>query len=177
MACLLTTGRSEACKDITAGIEFAYAIDWAEDAFTVSAANEATAIDAAVTVAYQYDLNSDNNNLVENMTSSRENGTRANNQTLTLSLKKQTSASAAELNTLVAARPIWVVKLNTGEYKVVGLRFGTTTTVNAESGGAIDSFNGYNLTITGKELQLAPTLDSATETAFLALVSGTQIDP
>ena len=67
MACTLTKGRVEPCRDAIGGIKAVYLIDYQEDAFTISA-GEITAIDAGVTDAYKYELMSDNNTLVETFT-------------------------------------------------------------------------------------------------------------
>lgn len=176
MACLLTTGRSEPCRDAVGGLKAAYFIDYQADAFTITA-GEATAIDVGVTVAYQWDLLADGNTLEEAFTSDQNNGTSIYEQTLTLALKKQDTASANELALLVKARPIIVVQDRMDNYRIVGLTDGTVTTGSIVSGGAKGDFNGYNLTFTATEVLPAPTLDSATTTAFLALVSATQIDP
>lgn len=176
MACTLTSGRTNPCKDAIGGMKAAYLIDYQEDAFTVSGGT-ATAIDAGVTVCYKYELLADGNTLVETIASDENTGTSTYTQALTMALKKQTKESAAELKLMVAARPIVVVQLRSGEYKIVGLEDGCTTTGTIESGGAKGEFNGYNITMTAIETQPAPTLDSATVTALLALVSGTNVTP
>ena len=60
MACAITTGRNEPCKDAVGGLKAFYTIEWQEDSFTVSG-GEATAMDAGVTAAFAWDLVSDNN--------------------------------------------------------------------------------------------------------------------
>ena len=62
-----------------------------------------------------------------------------------------------------------------GNYKIVGLIDGVVVSGTGLSGGAKGEFNGYNLTGIGEETSFAPTLDGATVTAFLAIVSATQI--
>lgn len=176
MACLLTTGRSEPCSDAVGGLKTIYFVDFVEDAFTITA-GEATAKSASVTVAYQYDLLNDNNSFVQTFTEDRNNGTSVYEQVLTVSLKKQTTATANELALIVKARPVVVVKDRMDNYFVMGLSDGTVATGDIQSGAAKGDFNGYSLTLTATETAPAPTLDSATETAFLAIVSGTQIDP
>ena len=49
--------------------------------------------------------------------------------------------------------------------------FNVTRTVEAVSGGARADFNGYNVTLVAENKALAPTLDAATVTAFLAIVT------
>ena len=176
MACVLTSGRTNPCKDAVGGIKNVYLLDFVEDSFTV-VGGEATAINGSVTAVYKYECTADGNTFTETFTADRNNGTSVWEQSLAMVLKKQTKESAAELALIVRARPVAVAELRTGEYKVVGLEDGTTANGTIESGGAKADFNGYNLTLTSTETQPAPTLDSATVTAFLLLVSATNVTP
>ncbi len=176
MACVFTSGRTEPCKDSIGGLKAAYSIDFVEDSFTVLA-GEATAIDAGVTVTYKYVLNSDANTFNEPSTGDRESGTTTYAQELKLHLKKQTKASANELHLLLKARPVWVILDRNSNYRVVGLSDGCAGTMETLSGGAKEEFNGYDLTFTAMETEPSPYLDSSTVTAFLALVSGTNVTP
>ena len=170
MACTLTKGRVEPCRDAIGGIKAVYLIDYQEDAFTISA-GEITAIDAGVTDAYKYELMSDNNTLVETFTADANNGTSIYEQVLTMALKKQDKATATELAIIVKARPIAIVQFRDGNYRAVGVSDGTIATGDIQSGGAKADFNGYNLTLTATEVEPAPYLDESTITALLALVA------
>lgn len=176
MACVLTSGRTEPCRDAIGGLKAVYLLDYLEDAFTV-AAGEATAIDAAVTDVYKYELLADGNTYVETVTADQNNGTTVYEQVLTVALKKQTKESANELDIVSKARPIVVVQFRDGTYKIQGLSDGTVVTGDNQSGGAKADFNGYNRTFTSTETNPSPTLDSATVTALLALVSSTNVTP
>ena len=176
MACNLTSGRTEPCRDAIGGLKAIYILDYVEDSFTV-AAGEATAIDAAVTEVFKYELLADGNTFVETFTADQNNGTSVYEQVLTVALKKQTKESANELSIVVKSRPVVVILFRDGTYKVQGISDGTVATGDIQSGGAKADFNGYNLTLTSTEVLPAPTLDSATETAFLALVSSNNVAP
>lgn len=176
MACTLTSGRTEPCRDAIGGLKAAYFIDFVEDSFTI-AAGEATAIDAAVTEVFKYELLADGNTMVETFTADANNGTSIYEQVLTLALKKQDADTANELALIVKSRPIVVVQHRDGSYKIVGISDGTVATGDIQSGGAKADFNGYNLTLTATEVLPAPSLDSSTITALLALVSATNINP
>lgn len=176
MACALTSGRTEPCRDAIGGLKAIYLFDFEEGSFTVTA-GEATAIDAAVTEVFKYELLADGNTLVESFTADANNGTSVYEQVLTVALKKQDKATASEVATIVKARPIAVVQSRDGNYKVVGISDGTVATGDIQSGGAKADFNGYNLTLTATEVLPAPTLDSSTVTALIALVSATNINP
>ena len=174
MACVLTTGRAEPCLDAVGGLKTIYFFDNLADSFTITA-GEATAMNVGLTAAYKYDLRSDNNNLEEVGTASKNDGTYVVAQTATFSLKKQDKDTANEINLLAKAQPGCVVLDRMGNYKVVGLVDGVLVSGTGVSGGAKTEFNGYNLTAVGEEIAFAPALDSATVTAFLAVVSATQI--
>jgi hypothetical protein len=176
MACVLTSGRTEPCLDAVAGLKAAWFIDWVEDAFTI-ASSEASAINAAVTAAYKYELRANGNTYNETSTADAETGTTTYEQSLSLSLKKQGLASAKEIFLLHKSRPIVVVQFRNGDYRIMGHTDGVIATGDIQSGGSKTEFNGYNLTFTSVESQPAPYLDSATKTAFIALLSATNIDP
>ena len=174
MACVLTTGRAEPCLDAIGGLKEIFFFDRIEDPFTI-VAGEATAMNVALTTAFEYDLKSDNNNFEETGTADKNTGTYTVEQTVTFSLKKQDKDTANEINLLSKAQPGCVVKTRDGSYKVIGLSDGVVISGTGVSGGAKGEFNGYNLTATATEVALAPTLDSATVTAFEAVVSATKI--
>jgi len=176
MACVLTSGRTEPCRDAIGGLKAAYFLDYVDDAFTI-VAGEATAIDVGVTEVFKYELLADGNTLVETFTADKNNGTSIYEQVLTLALKKQDKETANELALIVKARPIAVVQFRDGTYKIVGIDDGTVATGDIQSGGAKADFNGYNLTLTATEVLPAPTLDATTVTALQALVSATNINP
>ena len=176
MACVLTTGRTEPCRDAVGGLKAVRFIDFQEDAFTISA-GEATAIDVGVTACYKYELLDNGNTFNESGGAPDDStGTSVINQTGTIRLKKQGTATANEINLLKKARPIAVYEYRDGSHRIQGISDGTVISLETESGGAKGDFNGYTLTLTSTEVDLAPTLDSATVTALIAL-EGAQINP
>ena len=104
MACDITQGRLRACKDGLGGQSTLYLFNQLEDAFTVIN-GEATAMNAALTAAYKFELEGDGNTLEESMVGDRNTGTRVNTQTLTIVLKNMDAATSAEFNLLVAGYP------------------------------------------------------------------------
>ena len=173
MACNITRGRLEPCKNNVGGLKMAYAINYVPDAFTVTN-GVASAISVAVDAVYPFELRSDSNTLVESLVADRNNGTKVNTQTLTIALKKQDSETALQVDLMAEGRPIFIVRDNNNRYRIVGLSDGMDLSgSDITSGGARGDFNGYNLTFTATEGELAPYLDEATVTALLALV----VDP
>tara|TARA_B110000908_G_scaffold69530_1_gene83866 strand:- start:669 stop:1181 length:513 start_codon:yes stop_codon:yes gene_type:complete len=170
MACDVTQGRTKVCKDGLGGQTALYLYNSIEDAFTV-VAGEATAVNAGLTAVFKYELEGDGNTLEQSMEGSRLTGSRVNTQTLTTLLKKIDAATNAELNLLVAGYPQAVVEDRNGKLHALALDDGMDFTAVSSSGGAKADMNGYTLTGVATTATLAPILDSATATAFKALVA------
>jgi hypothetical protein len=176
MACALTSGRTEPCKNGVGGLKKAYFMDYVENAFTVTN-GEATAINVAITEVFDYVLRATNNTLTEALVSAKDTGTTVNTQTLEVRLKKQDAATSNQIKLMAHGRPIIVVVGNDNSHKVMGISEGCDLTgSNIQSGQGRADFNGYDLTFTAEEVELAPTLNSATVTALEALISDTNID-
>ena len=170
MACLLTSGRAKVCKDGLGGQSTLYLFDSLPDAFTVSN-GEATAMNASLTAAFAYPLEGDGNTLEQSMVGDRNTSSRVNTQTLTITLKSMDAATNAEFNLVAAGYPSAVVVDRNGNYIALGLDDGIDFTIVSQTGGAKTDMNGYVLTGVSTCKDLAPFLDSATQTAFLAVVS------
>jgi len=168
--CDITAGRKKQCKGNIAGVNRVYFFNDIENPFTV-VNGVATGMNVLLVDIYQYDLTGNGNILAESMVGDRNTGTRLNTQTLTLLLNKLTKEDNLQLNALAAGYPKAVVRARSGSYHIVGLTEGIDFTVAPTTGGAQGDFNGYTLTGTALESELAPILDSATTTAFLAAVN------
>ena len=169
MACDLTSGRIKGCKDSIGGTSTLYLFDYLGDSFTILN-GEATAMNVALTVAYAYELVGDGSSFSENPVSDRQTGTVTNTQTITAVLQKIDAATAAELNIVAKAYPIAVIKDRNGIYHLVGQTDGIDFSIESTTGGAKSDLNGFTLTGVSVEQNLSPKLDSATATAFLAIV-------
>lgn len=177
MACALTTGRNEPCKDTSGGVKKVIFMDYAATNFTVSG-GQATAIDAGITEVFEYYTRADQTEFTEAPVGSRNNGTFISTQTLNMRLLKRDYQTAAEITLLGKSRPIIVVVMEAGQYLLMGRRDGADLTGGtATTGQALEDFSGYDLTFEAKELTLAPQLDSSTVTALEALVSATMLTP
>lgn len=169
MACDITVGRARVCKDGLGGNGKLYLYNEQEDPFTVSA-GQCTAINAAITVVFEFDLEGDGNTLVQSLVPDRNTGTTVNTQTLTLVLKKIDAATSVNLNLLAYGFPGAVVKDRNGNYHAIGIDDGIDFTIESATGGAKTDLNGYTLTGVSTTGSLAPLLDSSTISALLALV-------
>ena len=170
MSCDITSGRARQCKKFLGGQSSLYLFNFVDDPFTI-VAGEATAISPSLTTVYEYVLEGDGNTLVENMVPDRNTGTRVNTQTLTIVLKGISAADSNQFNLLSSGFPQAVVKDRNGVYHAVGLDDGIDFSVGSQTGGAKTDLYGFTLTGVSTTKDLSPKLDSATVTAFLALVS------
>ena len=167
MACLITAGRSEPCKDSLAGLTNVYFINEQLDASYIYKLNDgggatyildddfSQSIDYVEGVAnmYKYELKSNENVYDQEIVSSRENGTTFFRQTLTIKLKKQDIATHNAVKTLAYAKPRILVENNEGQFFLVGLLRGCDLTAGSiNNGGALSEFSGYSLTFQAEEL-------------------------
>lgn len=170
--CDITNGRKKPCKNSIAGVKKVYFFNEIENPFTV-VNNVATAINPLLQDVYEYDLTGAGNMLVQSYASNREAGTAVNTITLTLVLNKLTKEDGLQLGNLAKSYPKAVVRDRNGIFHVVGIIEGVDFTIAATTGGAQADANGYTLTGLATESELCPILDTATATAFLAVVNPT----
>jgi hypothetical protein len=169
MACNLLTGRAKACKEFQGGVQSLFLFNFVENAFTVTD-GEATAINPLLTEVFEFKVEGDGQTLTENMPSDRNTGTSVNTQTIVATLKGIDADTSANLNLLVKGWISAVVKDRNGVYHAVGLDDAIDFTVDQVTGGAKTDMNGYTITGVSTTKSLSPKLDSATITAFLALI-------
>jgi len=169
MACDLTAGRLRACKQNIGGLGKLYLFNFLGNPFTV-VAGVATAINPLLTEAFEFEIEGDGNNVSESFVSDRNTGTSLNTQTMTIMLKKIDATTSAQLNLLTYGFPMAVVKDRNGIFHAIGIDDGIDFTVVQATGGAKGEMNGYTLTGVSTTGALSPKLDSATATAFEALV-------
>lgn len=167
MACALTKGRQEPCKDSVGGIKAVYFVNFGVQPTFDAGTEEVTDLQAdslgtAIT-AYKYDIKAAGNTFEEAVQSNRDNGTTFWQQTLNLVLKKMTAADRKELKLLAYGRPHVVIHTNMGDALILGLYNGMEVTGGtAVTGGAMGDMYGYTLALTGMEKLPAHFLGSAT---------------
>lgn len=169
--CDIAAGRLKTCDNLQGGLEELYFFNNIVAPFTV-AANVCTAMNAALTAAYKYVIQGDGNTLTESNVADKKVGTKVNTQTLVAQLKQVNSATNVELDKLLAGDISAVYKDRNGQYRWIADKgFNVTSTAELVTGAARTDFNGYNVTLVSETLDLAPSLDAATVTAFLAKVA------
>lgn len=167
MACLITAGRSEPCKDSLAGLKNVYFINEDINATNLIYYNPVLSppyVDTEdiyyvqnIASLYKFELKSNENVYDQEIVTSRENGTTFFRQTLTIKLKKQDIATHNAVKTLAYAKPRILVENNEGQFFLVGLLRGCDVTAGSiNNGGALGDFSGYSMTFQAEELEPSP---------------------
>ena len=169
MACTLTLGRKEPCKDVVGGLKNVYFVDYGGLGTVTLTDDEITNLtgttiggSANSLTAYKYELKG-NSSFEQAITSSRENGTTFFDQTLTLTLKKLSKESNKELKLLAYGRPHVAVEDYNGNVFMMGLVHGAEVNGGTIStGAAMADLSGYTLTLNAQETLPANFMDSDT---------------
>jgi hypothetical protein len=166
MACNLTAGRNEVCKESIGGIQGVYFVNYTTGSFTKDGNGLVTAVPSG-SVLYYYQLKG-NSNYTETVNSSRDNGTTFFSQQLVLNLKKLTNEMTTQLKLMSYGRPQILVWTNNGDTLLVGEHLGADVTAGTiQTGGALGDLYGYSITFTGMEQLPAAFVSGSTTTNAL----------
>ena len=167
MACNLSAGRNEVCKESIGGIQGVYFVNYTTGSFTKNGSGEVTAVPSG-SVLYYYQLKG-TSAYTETVTTSRETGTTFFSQELILNLKKLTNEMTTQLKLMAYGRPQIIVWTNQGDALLVGQHLGADLTAGTIStGGALGDLYGYSATFTGTEQFPAAFLSGSTTTSPFA---------
>ena len=164
MACDLTLGRKEHCKDVVGGIKNIYFVDFGDIGTVTLTDDEITNLtgDSGALTCFKYEVKG-NSSLEQTVNASRENGTVFYEQTLNLTLKKLSKEDNKELKLLAYGRPHVAVEDYNGNVMVVGLEHGADVSGGTiVTGAAMGDLSGYTLTLTGMETKPANFVASPT---------------
>ena len=184
MACLLTHGREEVCKEFVGGIKAVYFIPYgvlgAITYGTTDASDKISTIAGTLSL-YKYELKGANS-FEQTITSSRENGTTFAEQTLTFTIKGLDATTTKQMKLLAWGRPHVVIKTNANNFFIAGLNHGMDVTTGLiSSGTAMGDLNGYTMTLVGQESIPANHLSVTAPYTDALLVSscftGATVDP
>lgn len=153
MACDISLGRIEPCKDSVGGLKAVYFVNYGDaTGYTYNGTNTDVIDDVAgAPTAYKYDLKGAST-FTQNVNSSRENGTTFFEQVLELTFKKLSIVDNKQLKLMAYGRPQVVVEDNNGNFFYAGLKHGMDVTGGTiVTGGAMGDLSGYTLTLTGME--------------------------
>ena len=176
MACEISHGRVEECKDSVSGLKAIYIINYDDlnedsavfDTGTTDEEDELvswTPVDTATALnIYKYELKSTANALNTTINASRDNGTTFFSQELVVNLKRQDVVTHKQVKLLAYGRPRIIARSMTDQFFMLGFAQGCDVSAGTiGSGAALGDFNGYQLTFTAEE-ELPPLfIDAATE--------------
>jgi len=162
MACTLTKGRIEPCKDVVGGIKNVYFTDFGTFGTVSQDADDQITDMTGTFTAYKYELKG-NSSFEQTVTSSRENGTTFFEQTLNLTLHKLSKEDNKEIKLLAYGRPHIAVEDYNGNVFVMGLEHGSEVTGGTiVTGAAMGDLSGYTLSFSAQEVKPANFVDSPT---------------
>ena len=156
MACDLSKGFLEACKDKVGGINNIYLINY-DDLVIGDVTYDVTDTDVITELgtdvpAFKYELKAATNTFEQTVNSSRDNGTTFFEQTLNIVLKGMSKEKNKELKLLAYGRPVVLIEDNNGNLLLAGLEHGMDVSGGTfATGGAMGDLNGYSLTLSGME--------------------------
>ena len=168
----LSAGIGKVCNNSQGGMSVFYPFNGLDSAFTVIS-GVATAMNASLTEAFKYVISGDNNTYTDEEISDKKTGNTVVNQTIAFELKQIDAVKGAQLTSLIQCDAQGVYKSKAGKYFWIGHENGINVTAKATalSGGGANDFNGYQVELVSENRTKAPELDSATVTAFLAIVA------
>ena len=182
MACDISNGRIEQCKDSVSGLKAIYIINYdklnSDSVVYSTGTGEEDEIDTWVPIdtatamnLYKFELKSTQNSFTTAINSSRDNGTTFFTQTLVAALKRQDVVTTKNVKLLAYGRPRIVVRTMTDQFFLMGLDQGADMNAGTiASGSSLDSFNGYeNLTFVAQEELPANFIDCTTEAQLAAV--------
>jgi len=172
MACDITKGRGLSCKDAVGGLKNVYFVNYGDLTITYDSDGETiTTLGDGSNSAFKYELHL-GNDLTQNINSSAENGTLYFEQVLSLTLKKLSKEDNVEVRLLAAGHPHIIVEDQMGNFMVVGTLNGADVTGGtAVTGNAMGDLNGYTLTFTGMEKNLANFYTGDIDTDFTVVAA------
>ncbi len=149
MACDLSKGRKELCKDAIGGIKAIFFMN-AGDATIVESAEDIIT-DLGVASVYKYETK-DTSNFEETINSSRETGTTFWEQVINLTVKKLDAVTRKELKIMAYGSPYVFVQDNNNNVLMFGKDRGMDVTGGTVvSGTALGDLSGYTMVLTGRE--------------------------
>jgi hypothetical protein len=161
--CALTSDYTFGCGQGAGGVK----TFWIIEADNVSGVTESSGNLTAITkvsgkVFRRYQLVLETSHTEETITGNRQNGTLFFAQSVAMIINKQQLAVRNELLLMSRRQVMIVAEDNNGTYRLYGRYNGLTPTGgNVTSGTAWGDRNGYEITFTGNEEELAPFVDTS----------------
>lgn len=169
MACNLTLGRKEPCKDVVGGIKNIYIVNYGGIVPVYDGTDTDVIQSVGSSVAnLNYEIKG-NSSFEQTVNASRENGTVFYEQTLNLTLHKLTKEDNKELKLMAYGRPHIVVEDYNKNLFIMGLENGADVSGGTVvTGGAMGDLSGYTLVLTAQELAPANFIEKTAATESVA---------
>lgn len=163
MSCALTQDYNFGCDVGTGGAKECYIIELENiQSLTESSGTVTTIAKAPGKIFRKYQLVLETASFEETMSANRQNGTVFYEQKGTIVMNRQQVAVRNEILLLAKNNLAIVVKDNNDTYRLFGKVHGLRLeTGSASTGTAWGDRNGYSLTFSGKESELAPFVDAS----------------
>jgi hypothetical protein len=160
MSCDLTIGRYDGdCLDSVGGIKQIYIINYTYNLKTLATITDETITAVSSQLdAFMFELRGANN-IDESNTKDINAGTSIFEASGTITLKKQDNFTQGQMMLLSKGRPQVIVEGYDGSLRLFGIENGVDIAVNTASGADLNEFNGYTLTLTSKEINMAYFVD------------------
>ena len=169
MACNITAGRLEGCKDSVGGLNAIYFVNFGAMGALSVTDETITGVGESSPSAFKYDLRG-TSTFEQSLTSSRENGSTFAEQTLTVSLKKQDATTHKEVKLLAYGRPHILIEDNNGTVWMMAEEFGAEMNATTSTGASLGDKSGYELTFAAMEKGLAKEYTGVIATDFSVTV-------
>lgn len=174
MPCNISKGLQLQCKDSVAGIQAVYFINYQNLAVTASADDVVTGLGSVT--AYKYEVKGANNNLQDNINSSRDNGTTFFEQVVNVQFQKLSASTSKELKLMAYGRPQIVVHTYSGDAFLCGKNNGMELTAGSiQTGTALGDLYGYTATFTGNEQLYSQFITGSTVSNPFAGIAGVTV--
>jgi hypothetical protein len=174
MPCNISKGLQLQCKDSVAGIQAVYFINYQNLAVTASADDVVTGLGSVT--AYKYEVKGANNNLQDNINSSRDNGTTFFEQVVNVQFQKLSASTSKELKLMAYGRPQMIVHTYAGDAFLCGKNNGMELTAGSiQTGTALGDLYGYTATFTGQEQLYSQFITGSTVSNPFAGISGVTV--
>ena len=174
MACDISRGRLEECKDSVGGISAVYFVNKGDLGAITYDATDTDVIDAVAGTpsAYKFDVRG-TSSFTETPTVSRDNGTAFFEQALELVLPKLTKKDHNTVKLLAYGSPHVIIEDNNGNFFLAGLEYGMDISGGSiATGAAMGDMSGYTLSFTGMEKVPANFLGDSLSAVGFTVVPG-----
>jgi len=178
MACDISKGRAEVCKDSIGGLRNIYFVNFDPTiTYTFDAINtDAIEAVSGTPTLHKYELKSDDSTFIQTTNSDRNAGTSFESQELAITLKKLTVESHREIKLLIFGRTNVVIEDNNSNFFLMGIDFGAEVTGGTTvTGGAKGDLSGYTLTLVAEEKTKANFFEATTEAGLLSAGYGSVV--